>query len=180
LRAGNNPRMSTTPPPAVDTRTEPTDLQVTAMLERAHALARRAMEAGHHPFGALLVAPDHETVLLEQGNVDSVNHAEAVLARAAAARYSPAELWGCTLVTTVEPCAMCAGTQYWAHIGRLVYGIEERTLLRLTGNHAENPTLDLPCRHVFARGQKDIRVIGPVAAVAEPIVAMHKRYWRSR
>jgi tRNA(Arg) A34 adenosine deaminase TadA len=75
---------------------------------------------------------------------------------------------------------MCAGTQYWAHIGRLVYGIEERTLLRLTGNHAENPTLDLPCRHVFARGQKDVRVIGPVAAVAEPIVAMHKRYWRSR
>jgi tRNA(Arg) A34 adenosine deaminase TadA len=180
LRAGNNPRMSTTPPPAVDTRTEPTDLQVTAMLERAHALARRAMEAGHHPFGALLVAPDHETVLLEQGNVDSVNHAEAVLARAAAARDSPAERWGGTLVSTVVPGAMCAGTQYWAHIGRHVYGIEERTLLRLTGNHAENPTLDLPCRHVFARGQKDIRVIGPVAAVAEPIVAMHKRYWRSR
>ena len=180
MHAGNNPRMSTTPPPAADTRTEPTDLQVTAMLERAHALARRAMEAGHHPFGALLVAPDHETVLLEQGNVDSVNHAEAVLARAAAARYSPAELWGCTLVTTVEPCAMCAGTQYWAHIGRLVYGIEERTLLRLTGNHAENPTLDLPCRHVFARGQKDVRVIGPVAAMVEPIVAMHRRYWRSR
>jgi tRNA(Arg) A34 adenosine deaminase TadA len=166
--------------PAVDNRVEPTPAQVVEMLERAHALARRAMDAGHHPFGALLVAADHETVLLEQGNVDSVNHAEAVLARAAAARYSPAELWSCTLVTTVEPCAMCAGTQYWAHIGRLVYGIEERTLLRLTGNHAENPTLDLPCRHVFARGQKDVRVIGPVAAVGEPIVAMHKRYWRSR
>ena len=180
LQPGNNPRMSTAAAPNADTRTEPTDTQVVAMLERAHALARRAMEAGHHPFGAMLVAADHETVLLEQGNVDSVNHAEAVLARNAAARFSPAELWGCTLVTTVEPCAMCAGTQYWAHIGRLVYGIEERTLLRLTGNHAENPTLDLPCRHVFARGQKDVRVIGPVAAVAEPIVAMHKRYWRSR
>ena len=180
MRAGNNPRMSTTPPPAVDTRTEPTDLQVTAMLERAHALARRAMEAGHHPFGALLVAPDHETVLLEQGNVDSVNHAEAVLARAAAARYSPAELWGCTLVTTVEPCAMCAGTQYWAHIGRLVYGIEERTLLRLTGNHAENPTLDLPCRHVFARGQKAIDVVGPVAEVEEEIAALHRGFWSAQ
>ncbi len=172
--------MSTAEPPPTDARTEPTDQQVVAMLERAHGLARRAMEAGHHPFGAMLVAADHETVLLEQGNVDSVNHAEAVLARNAAARFSPAELWSCTLVTTVEPCAMCAGTQYWAHIGRLVYGIEERTLLRLTGNHAENPTLDLPCRHVFARGQRDVRVIGPVAAVAEPIVAMHKRYWRSR
>ena len=54
-------------------------------LRAANALARRALEAGHHPFGALLVAPDGETVLMEQGNVDAVNHAEAVLARARAA-----------------------------------------------------------------------------------------------
>ena len=161
-------------------RTEPTELQVTAMLERAQALAQRAMDAGHHPFGALLVAADHETVLMEQGNVDSVNHAESVLAREASRRFSPAELWGCTLVTTVEPCAMCAGTQYWANIGRVVYGMEERSLLELTGNHAENPTLDLPCRDVFARGQKDVRVIGPVPAMAEPIAALHRRFWHSR
>ena len=158
----------------------PTDAQVTAMLTRAHANARKAMDAGHHPFAALLVAPDHETVMLEQGNVDSVNHAEAVLAREAARRYPPAELWHCTLVSTVEPCAMCAGTQYWANIGRLVYGIEEKTLLAITGNHAENPTLDLPCRHVFARGQKPVTVIGPVPAMQEEIAALHRRYWRSK
>lgn len=92
-------------------RTEPTAAQVLAMLDRAQALARRAMDAGHHPFGALLVGADHESVLMEQGNVDSVNHAEAVLAREVARRFSPTELWPCTLVTTVEPCAMCAGTQ---------------------------------------------------------------------
>ena len=161
-------------------RTEPTEAQVITMLERAQALAQRAMDAGHHPFGALLIAADHETVLMEQGNVDSVNHAEAVLAREASRRFSPAELWGCTLVTTVEPCAMCAGTQYWANIGRVVYGMEERSLLELTGNHAENPTLDLPCRDVFSRGQKDVRVIGPVTAMEEPIAALHRRFWRSR
>ncbi len=166
--------------PQDDGRTEPSPAQVTAMLERAQALARRAMDAGHHPFGALLVAADHETVLLEQGNVDSVNHAEAVLAREAARRWPPAALWPCTLVTTVEPCAMCAGTQYWAHIGRTVFGIEERALRAETGNHRENPTLDLPCRHVFARGQKDIRVIGPVPAMIEPITLLHRRYWRAR
>jgi len=138
------------------------------------------MAAGHHPFGALLVAPDGETVLLEQGNVDQVNHAEAVLAREAARQHAPAFLWQCTLVTTVEPCAMCAGTQYWAHIGRVIYGMEERTLLALTGNHAQNPTLDLPCREVFRRGQKDIRVIGPVTEVADEIAALHRRFWRSR
>ena len=161
-------------------RTEPTREQAIALLQRAQALAERAAAAGHHPFGALLVGPDHETVLMEQGNVDSVNHAEAVLAREAARRFTPAELWGCTLVTTVEPCAMCAGTQYWAHIGRVIYGLEERELLRLTGNHAENPTLDLPCREVFARGQKDMRVIGPVQAMAEAIAATHRRFWKAR
>lgn len=150
------------------------------MLRRAQAVAQRALDAGHHPFGAVLVAPDHETVLLEQGNVSAVEHAEAVLARTAAQRFTPDELWACTLVTTVEPCAMCAGTQYWAHIGRVVYGLDERSLLTLTGAHAENPTLDLPCREVFARGQKEVRVIGPVAALAGEIEAMHRAFWTRR
>jgi len=164
----------------VPPRTEPSSEQVEKMLGLAQAVARRAMEAGHHPFGAVLIGADHETVLMEQGNVDSVNHAEAVLAREAARLWSPVELWPCTLVSTVEPCAMCAGTQYWANIGRTVFGIEERALLAETGNHPDNPTLDLPCRHVFARGHKDIHVIGPVAAMVEPITALQRRYWRSR
>jgi tRNA(Arg) A34 adenosine deaminase TadA len=158
--------------------TPPTSAQVVALLSKAQAVAQRALDAGHHPFGAILVAPDHETVLLEQGNVDSVNHAEAVLARDAARRYAPDHLWHCTLVSTVEPCAMCAGTQYWANIGRLVYGMDESALLALTGNHAQNPTLALPCREVFARGQKDISVVGPVADMAEAIAALHRRFWR--
>jgi tRNA(Arg) A34 adenosine deaminase TadA len=154
--------------------------QALAALRRAQAVAQRSLEAGHHPFGAVLVAPDHETVLFEQGNVDAVNHAEAVLAREAAARWQPDFLWGCTLVTTVEPCAMCAGTQYWAHIGRVVYGMSEARLLELTGNHAENPTLDLPCREVFARGQKAMQVLGPFAEVEDEIAAMHRSFWQPR
>jgi tRNA(Arg) A34 adenosine deaminase TadA len=149
-------------------------------LRRANEVARAAMAAGHHPFGALLVAPDGETVLMEQANVDTVNHAEAVMAREAARRYDSDTLWGCTLVTTVEPCAMCAATQYWAHIGGLLYGLSEHRLLELTGNHAENPTLDLPCRHVFAAGQKAMRVVGPVPEAEEEIAALHRDFWRSR
>ena len=154
--------------------------QALAHLRRANGVARAALERGHHPFGAVLIDTDGQTVLLEQGNVDSVNHAEAVLAREAARRFDAQRLWGCTLVTTVEPCAMCAGTQYWAHIGRLVYGMSESRLLQLTGNHDENPTLDLPCREVFARGQKAIEVIGPVAAAEEEIAALHIDFWRAR
>lgn len=157
-----------------------TDDQIHRHLATAAQVAQRAADAGHHPFGALLVAPDGETVLLEQGNVDSVNHAEAVLAREAAARFSPQDLWGCTLVTTVEPCAMCAATQYWAHIGGLVYGMSEARLLEITGSHEENPTLDLPCREVFDRGQKPIQVVGPVPAAEQAIADVHRAFWQTR
>ena len=164
--------------PALDPAPDPSPEQIARHLRRANSIAQRALDAGHHPFGAVLVDSDHETVLLEQGNVDSVNHAESVLARMAAATWSPERLWGCTLYTTFEPCCMCAGTQYWANIGRVVYGVEESKLLAFTGNHVENPTMDLPCREVFARGQKPIRVIGPVPALEAEIGALHAAFWQ--
>ncbi len=157
---------------------DPTHAQIVRHLRTANRVARQALDAGHHPFGALLVGPDHETVLIEQGNIDTVNHAESVLARMASRAWSPDELWTCTLYTTVEPCCMCAGTQYWANIGRLVYGMEESRLLHFTGAHPENPTLDLPCRDVFARGQKGIGVWGPVAEVEAEIAALHATFWK--
>ena len=58
--------------------------------------------------------------------------------------------------------------------------MSERRLLELTGNHAENPTLDLPCRDVFSRGQKAMQVIGPVPAVEDEIAAVHVDFWRPR
>ena len=152
--------------------------QMARHLRRANQVARRSLALGRHPFGALLVAPDGETVLADQGNVDVVNHAESVLARTVALNFSADYLWQCTLVTTVEPCAMCAGTQYWAHIGHLVYGMTEHRLLELTGNHAENPTMNLPCRDVFASGQKPIQVVGPVPELEAEIAALHREFWQ--
>jgi tRNA(Arg) A34 adenosine deaminase TadA len=169
------PFQPTRPAPYGD---EPTPDQMRRHLRAANAIAQRALAQGHHPFGALLVGPDNETVLAEQGNVDSVNHAEAVLARMASRAWSAEELWGCTLYTTVEPCCMCAGTQYWSNIGRLVYGMDEFRLREITGDHPGNPTMDLPCRDVFARGQKDIRVKGPVREVEAEIAALHIAFWK--
>mgnify|MGYP001319190400 CR=1 FL=1 len=157
-----------------------TEDQCARHLRRADAVARRAMSMGRHPFGALLVAPDGETVLAEQGNIDTVNHAESTLARTAAANHPGAYLAQCTLVTTFEPCAMCAGTIYWAGIGRVLYGAEETALLALTGGHPENPTLSLPCREVFARGQRPVQVVGPVAALAGEMVDTHRGFWDTR
>ncbi|MBO9648976.1 MAG: nucleoside deaminase [Variovorax sp.] len=156
------------------------DAQKLKALRRANEVARRAMTMGRHPFGAVLVAPDGDTILAEQGNIDTVQHAEATLARTASLNYPADYLAQCTLVTTFEPCAMCAGTIYWANIGRVVYGAEETALLALTGDHPENPTLSLPCREVFARGQKNVEVVGPVAEVAEEMIATHRGFWETR
>ena len=149
-------------------------------LRYADAVARRAMAMGRHPFGALLVAADGDTVLATQGNIDTVQHAESTLARHAAQNWPADHLWQCTLVTTFEPCAMCAGTIYWANIGRVVFGAEESALLALTGADPQNPTLSLPCREVFARGQKSVEVIGPVAEVADELLATHRGFWNRR
>ena len=153
--------------------------QIARLLRRANAVAERALGMGRHPFGALLVAPDGDTVLAEQGNIDTVNHAESTLARTAAANYPGAYLAQCTLVTTFEPCAMCAGTVYWAGIGRVLYGAEETALLALTGNHPENPTLSLPCREVLARGQRTVEVVGPVPELVGEMLALHQGFWRA-
>jgi len=158
----------------------PTSAQILRHLRRANAIAARAVAMGHHPFGALLVAPDHETVLLEQGNVSTVNHAESVLARTADMNFSSDYLWECTLYTTVEPCAMCAATQYWANIGRLVYGLDERRLLELTGDDPENPTMDVPARYIYAHSQKAIQVIGPVPEVEGEIAELHRGFWKRK
>ena len=103
----------------------------------------------------------------------------STLAARASHAYSRDFLWGCTLYTTAEPCAMCAGAIYWANIGRVVYGMTEKRLLELTGSDEQNPTFDLPCREVFARGQKNIQVIGPIAAVEEEAAQVHIGYWNN-
>ncbi|MDX7953413.1 nucleoside deaminase [Lichenihabitans sp. Uapishka_5] len=150
-----------------------------AFLRRSFEVARAARAAGNHPFGAILVGPDG-TVLMEQGNGfsaerDMTAHAERVLMTRASQAHPPRFLAGCTMYTSAEPCAMCAGAAYWAGIGRVVYGLGERELRALTGDHPENPTLDLPSRVVFAAGQRPVDVVGPL--LVDEAAALHTGQW---
>ena len=63
------------------------------LLKVANEVAIKAVEEGYHPFGAILVAPDQDTVLVRQGNVNTVQHAEAELARRGYLEYDPDYLW---------------------------------------------------------------------------------------
>ncbi len=158
---------------------EPLDHE--ALLRRAFELARQSRNRGDHPFGALLVDAEG-ALLMEQGNGfserggDMTAHAERLLATRASRAYSPAFLATCTLYSSAEPCAMCAGAIYWAGIGQVVYGQSERSLRAMTGDHQENPTLDLPCRTVFAAGQRKVEVIGPL--LEEEAAALQEHFWR--
>ncbi len=149
-------------------------------LRLAFAVAARARAEGNHPFGAVLVGPDG-AVWLEQGNGfathggDMTAHAELLLAGAASRRFGTARLRECTLYVSAEPCAMCAGAIYWAGIGRVVFGQSERDLKRQTGDHAENPTLDLPCRVVFEAGQRRVDVVGPL--LEEEAARLQDGFW---
>jgi tRNA(Arg) A34 adenosine deaminase TadA len=150
-----------------------------ALLRRSFDVARRARTHGNHPFGAIL-ADSAGNVLIETENRflpdrDMTAHAERLLATQASKQFDPSVLAGCTLYTSAEPCAMCAGAIYWAGIGRVVFGLSERRLKMMTGNHAENPTLDLPCRTVFASGQRPVEVVGPL--LEDEAAALHDGVW---
>lgn len=150
-------------------------------LRRAIEVSRESRKAGNTPFGALLVDADGE-IVMEQPNVEitehiCTGHAETTLAARASHKFTKDYLWNCTLYSTAEPCAMCSGAIYWANIGRVVYGMTEKRLLELTGSNEQNPTFSLPCREVFARGQKDIKVEGPFPEIEEEAAEVHKGYW---
>lgn len=155
------------------------DLDHETFLRKAFDLALRSRDAGNHPFGALLVGPDGK-VLMEQMNDfgaagDSTGHAERVLMTRASTTYPPEFLRGCTMYTNAEPCAMCAGSVYWAGVGRVVHGMSERDLKEMIGPHPENLTLDLPCKQVFDAGQRAVEVIGPL--LPEESAVAHKDFW---
>ena len=151
-----------------------------ALLRLTFDIAREAREAGNHPFGAILVGPDG-SVLLRAGNDhgqagDRTGHAERVLMTEASVTWPAPFLETCTMYTSAEPCAMCAGAAYWAGVGRVVYGLTEHDLKQLIGPHPENLTMDLPCRVVLGAGQRPIEVIGPL--LEEEARAVHAGFWR--
>ncbi|MBS44177.1 MAG: tRNA-specific adenosine deaminase [Nocardioides sp.] len=148
-------------------------------LRRAIAVSRAARDHGNHPFGALLVGPDG-VVLLEAENTvttgeDVTGHAETNLVRLAWREVDRDLLPRCTLVTSCEPCAMCAGAIYWSGIGRVVFGLAESGLRALTGDHDENPTMALPCRQVLGAGSHGVEVSGPY--LEDEAAAVHAGFW---
>ncbi len=96
-------------------------------MEMALAAAEKAWrEHGDVPVGAVILDPDGVVIATgvnkRELEHDPTAHAEIVAIRAAGAALDNWRLDGCTLIVTLEPCAMCAGAILQSRIARLVFG----------------------------------------------------------
>jgi tRNA(adenine34) deaminase len=91
--------------------------------------ARAAPGHGDVPVGAVVLAPDGAELARgrnrREQRRDPTAHAELEALRAAAAALGTWRLDGCTLVVTLEPCAMCAGALVQARVATLVFGADD-------------------------------------------------------
>lgn len=96
------------------------------LMRLALDVARIAPGTGDIPVGAIVINSDG--VVIGKGfnereaNNDPTAHAEVVAIRNAALRLQKSRLDGCTLIVTLEPCAMCAGAIAQSRISRVIYG----------------------------------------------------------
>lgn len=92
-----------------------------ALLEAQHTAA-----SGDVPIGAVVVNSRGDVVgrgyNRREACGDPIAHAEVLALRDAAARTGSWRLDDCTLVVTLEPCAMCAGAIVLSRVPRLVLG----------------------------------------------------------
>lgn len=96
------------------------------LMRLALDVARIAPQTGDIPVGAIVINSDG--VVIGKGfnereaNNDPTAHAEVVAIRNAATRLQKSRLDGCTLIVTLEPCAMCAGAIAQSRISKVVFG----------------------------------------------------------
>ena len=102
--------------------------QYDAFMLDAISQARAAASAGEVPVGAVVVRDGRVIAAAHNRSAvdaDPTAHAEILAIRSAAAAVGDRRLTGCTMVVTLEPCAMCAAALVLARVDRLVYGADD-------------------------------------------------------
>lgn len=121
-------------------------------MQEALLAARRALELGEVPVGAVVVSDNKVVGRGFNRNItdhDPAAHAEIVALREAGATIGNHRLGGCDLFVTIEPCAMCAGAIVHARIRRLIYGADDpkagavHSVMRVLNHPALNHTVEV-------------------------------------
>lgn len=98
------------------------------LMRRAIDLAVENVKSGGGPFGAVIARDGHiisTGVNRVTANNDPTAHAEVSAIRAACTKLGTFNLEGCVIYTSCEPCPMCLGAIYWAHIDKIYYGANQ-------------------------------------------------------
>ena len=113
--------------------------------------ALRAYHENEIPIGAVLIDEDGILIARDHNRIeqlhDATAHAELLTLQAASRKLKRRRLTDCTLYSTVEPCAMCAGALVLCRVKRLVYGATDskfgaaESLFNVTNNPALNHQL---------------------------------------
>ena len=94
------------------------------LMRRAIAISEVSVKNGGGPFGAV-IARNGEIIAEASNKVtidcDPTAHAEVSAIRLASKRLDTFDLSGCEIYTSCEPCPMCLGAIYWAHLDRIYY-----------------------------------------------------------
>lgn len=103
-------------------------------MRRAIALSEESVRMGGGPFGAVIVKDG--VIVSEASNSvtldhDPTAHAEVNAIRKATQKLGTFDLEGCEIYTSCEPCPMCLGAIYWAHLDRIYYANDRKDAARI-------------------------------------------------
>lgn len=99
------------------------------LMQRAIELSIYSVRNGGGPFGAV-IAREGEIIAEGSNGVtiynDPTAHAEVTAIRKACEKLGTFELKGCEIYTSCEPCPMCLGAIYWAHLDKIYYANDRK------------------------------------------------------
>lgn len=99
------------------------------LMRRAIELSENSVRNGGGPFGAV-IAKNGEIVAEGSNKVtidnDPTAHAEVCTIRKACQKLNTFDLSGCVIYTSCEPCPMCLGAIYWAHLDKIYYANDRK------------------------------------------------------
>ncbi len=121
--------------------------------------AKISLREGNNGFGAVIIhektiiASAHDT---EESDNDPTSHAEINAIKIASQRIGK-NLENCILISTHEPCPMCATAIVWANINTVVYGYSIEDSMRQGRRR-----IDIGCKEIFAKANKNVEIIEKV------------------
>ena len=105
-------------------------MQKEELMRRAIAVSENSVRNGGGPFGAVIASKDGEIIAEASNSVtidhDPTAHAEVNCIRKATAKLGTFDLAGYDIYTSCEPCPMCLGAIYWAHLDKIYYAIDRK------------------------------------------------------